>query len=239
MKIDLNCDVGESFGVYPLGVDEQIIPLVSSVNIACGYHAGDPLVMQKTVRLAVKVGAAIGAHPGYPDLQGFGRRTMSLQPEEIESMILYQIGALYAFVRAERGELIHVKPHGALYNQASADLRIATAIAKGVKRFSSELILVGLAGSAMIAAASEVGLHSYSEGFPDRGYDASGGLLPRGKEGAILTDPAQVARHAVELANGKLLHCDTLCLHGDHPRVIDNALLIRKAFLDAGIEIGR
>lgn len=238
MRIDLNCDVGESFGNYQIGVDEQIIPLVSSVNIACGYHAGDPLIMQKTILLAQKYGAGIGAHPGYPDLQGFGRRSISFKPDEIEAMVLYQIGALYGFCRANGAELVHVKPHGALYNQAAKDMVTAASIARAVKRFSPSLTLVGLSGSCMIDAAEEAGICALQEGFPDRGYASDGGLLPRGTPGSILSDPDDIARQAISLATREKPKIDTLCLHGDHPNVVVNALRIRKALSELNIEIG-
>jgi UPF0271 protein len=152
MKIDLNCDMGEGLGEYQLGYDDEIMPYISSANIACGYHAGNPLTMARTVRMAKEAGVAIGAHPSYPDLEGFGRREMNLAPEEVEAMVLYQIGALAAICRAEGVELNHVKPHGALYNQAARDIHLAEVIARAVKRFSHSLVLVGLAGSKLIEA---------------------------------------------------------------------------------------
>src|ERR1700690_202703 len=158
MKIDLNCDMGESFGQYNLGEDAAVMPFISSANIGCGLHAGDPLVMQTTIRLAKRHGVAIGAHPGWPDLQGFGRRDMNLTPDEAEAYVVYQIGALAAFAKAEGMQLRHVKPHGALYNQAARDRVLADAIARAVKRFDKDLILVGLAGSELIAAGLGIGL---------------------------------------------------------------------------------
>jgi 5-oxoprolinase (ATP-hydrolysing) subunit A len=239
MKIDLNCDVGEGFGGYRLGVDDLIIPLVSSVNIACGFHAGDPLIIQNTVKLAKKSGCAIGAHPGYPDVQGFGRRAMAIPYEEIEAMVLYQIGALYGFCRAEGCDLVHVKPHGALYNTAAKDLEAARSIARAVKRFSSSLVLVGLAGSDLIRAAKDEGLAVLSEGFPDRGYTEDGKLISRSLPGALLTDPEEIARHAVALVSMIENKVETLCLHGDHPGVVENAIRIRQKLAEQGIEIGQ
>lgn len=247
MKIDLNCDMGESFGAYSLGQDAAVMPLVTSVNIACGFHAGDPLVIEKTVRLAKQHGTAIGAHPGYPDLQGFGRRNMSLSADEVESMVLYQVGALAGFTRAAGVELVHVKPHGALYNQAAADRALAGAIARAVARFSRSLILVGLAGSALVEAARDAGLRAASEGFPDRAYQPDGSLRPRRLPGAVLESLDGVIAHAVELARegirvemdgqSKSIQVDTLCLHGDHPNAAENAQGVRAALQAAGVEI--
>jgi len=179
MKIDINCDMGESFGRYRLGQDEILITRITSANIACGFHAGDPIVMDKTVRLAIEHGVALGAHPSYPDLQGFGRRTMDMTPEEIEAIILYQVAALAGFVHAAGSELVHVKPHGAIYNFAAKNREAARAIASGVARYSKELILVGLAGSLLMDEAREIGLASASEGFPERGYNPDGSLMSR------------------------------------------------------------
>ena len=243
VKIDLNCDMGESFGRYTMGNDEAIMPFITSVNIACGMHAGDPLVMRQTVRLAKQNGVAIGAHPGWPDLQGFGRREMSLTPDEVEAFVLYQIGALTAFAKAEDVELHHVKPHGALYNQAVKDRSLANAIARAVKQVSVDLILVGLAGSGLVEAGVEAGLRVANEGFPDRSYNPDGTLMSRKIAGAIIESPEKVAAHAVRLAqegidlNGRRLRMDTLCLHGDNPHAVQNAKLVREALEKLGIEI--
>lgn len=243
MKIDLNCDLGESFGRYTLGDDASIMPLITSVNIACGFHAGDWLTMQATVRLAKRHGAAVGAHPGWPDLQGFGRRELSFSPEETEALVLYQVGALAAFAKAEGVELRHVKPHGALYNQSAREQGLAEAVARAVKRFSVDLALVGLAGSRSVEAAQEMGLRVLNEGFPDRGYASDGMLIPRGQPGALVTDAQEVAAHAVELAlhgiqfGEKRVRVDTLCLHGDNPRAVENARAVREALQNAGIEV--
>lgn len=230
MKIDLNCDMGEN-----IGNDEDIMPYISSANIACGFHAGDWNSMQATVRLAKRYDVAIGAHPGWKDIEGFGRREMSLPNEEVESLILYQIGALYAIAKAEGVELRHVKPHGALYNQAAKDRGLANVIAWAVKRFSGELILMGLAGSALIEAGLDAGLRVANEGFPDRNYNPDGTLVSRQQENAIIAAPEDVAIHAVQLArdgidfNGRLVQVDTLCLHGDHPHAAQNAKRVREA----------
>jgi UPF0271 protein len=186
VKIDLNCDLGESFGRYTLGEDEAVMQVITSVNIACGLHAGDPLVMDQTVRLAVRYGVSLGAHPGYPDLQGFGRRVMDLTSEEVEAFILYQVAALAGFARGAGKSLVHVKPHGALYNQAARDPRLAEAVARGVARFSRDLILVGLAGSVLLSAGQSVGLHVAAEGFPDRATNKDGSLRARREPGAVL-----------------------------------------------------
>ena len=243
MKIDLNCDIGESFGQYKLGEDEAVMPFISSANIACGLHAGDPLVMQTTIRLAKRHGVAIGAHPGWPDLQGFGRRDMNLTPDEAETFVLYQIGALAAFSKAEGVALRHVKPHGALYNQAAKDRTLADAIARAVKRFDKELILVGLAGSSLIAAGLGMGLRVANEGFPDRRYNPDGTLVSRKNPDAILESPEEVAAHAVALARdgidfaGKRVQVETLCLHGDNVHAAQSAKLVRDALSRSGIDI--
>ena len=187
-QVDLNCDLGESFGAYTIGLDDQVIPHVTSVNIACGAHAGDPSVMRNTVRCAHAAGVAIGAHPGYPDLMGFGRRALAMSPNDVYASILYQVGALAAFAKAEGAQLHHVKPHGALYNAAAKDATLAQAIAQAVKDFDDQLILVGLAGSESITAAQNVGLRTASEFFADRAYQENGALVPRTQANAVITD---------------------------------------------------
>lgn len=243
MRIDLNCDMGESFGHYQLGNDEAILPFISSANIACGLHAGDPVVMQHTVQAAIKHEVKVGAHPGYPDLQGFGRRKIALTPEEIEAFLIYQISALKGFVEAYGGKLHHVKPHGALYNQACTDRALATAIAQAVSLFDDTLILVGLAGSELVEMGSRHGLQTAAEGFPDRGYDHDGNLLPRGLSGALVTEPEQIAENAIKLAKeglvikGKEFKVDTLCLHGDHPHAAETAKLVKEHLRKAHIHV--
>ena len=243
MTIDLNCDMGESFGRYTLGADASVMPLITSANIACGLHAGDPSVMRRTIRLANEHGVSIGAHPGWPDLQGFGRREMSFSAEETESLVLYQIGALAAFCRAEGADLRHVKPHGALYNQAAKDRVLAEAIARAIKSFDPDLMLVGLAGSAMIDAGLALGLRVAHEAFPDRGYNPDGTLMSRAKAEALITDPREVAAHAVRLARegidfgGTHVGVETLCLHGDNTHAAENARLVRLALEEAGVEL--
>jgi len=247
MKIDLNCDMGESFGHYTLGTDAALMPYITSANIACGLHASDPLVMEQTVRLAREHGVGIGAHPGFPDLQGFGRRAMQLSAEEAEAFTLYQVGALAGFAQAAGVELVHVKPHGALYNQAAQDRSLAGAIARGVARFSRRLILVGLANSVSVEAGQDAGLPVAREAFADRAYEADGSLRSRRLPGAVLHDPAQAAEQAVRIAregvvvahNGEevAVQAETLCLHGDTPTALTIAQAIRQALRAAGVEV--
>lgn len=247
MKIDLNCDMGESFGVYTLGQDELILPYITSANIACGFHAGDPQVMARTVHLAAQAGVAIGAHVSYPDLVGFGRRDMNLSVDELESAVLYQLGALAAFTKSEGVELVHVKPHGALYNRAAVDEQYAAAIARAVSRFSRSLILVGLAGSKLVEIGRSQGLVTVNEGFPDRAYLPNGQLMPRNQDGAVLSDPQMVSDNALALAlhgieasiNEKVDHItiDTLCLHGDNHSAVENARQVRQKLLDNGFSL--
>jgi UPF0271 protein len=244
MKIDLNSDMGESFGRYTLGDDAALMPYVTSANVACGLHAGDPLVMGRTVELARQHGLSIGAHPGYPDLQGFGRRAMQLSPAEVEAFVLYQVGALAAFAG---DDLTHVKPHGALYNQAAQDPYLAHAIARALARFNSRLILVGLADSFLVQAGLEVGLPVAREAFVDRAYEDDGSLRSRKLPGAVLQDPAQAAAQALRIAregtvvaySGKIVpvQAQTLCLHGDTPSALEIAQAVRQALGDAGVQI--
>ncbi len=243
MRIDINCDMGESFGRYGLGNDSDVMSYISSANVACGLHAGDPVVMRRTVRLARQHGVGIGAHPSWPDLQGFGRREMAMAAVEVEAFVLYQIGALAGFAAAEGTKVGHVKPHGALYNQAAKDRELAEAIARAARGFDKSLVLVGLAGSAMIDAGLEVGLRVANEGFPDRRYNDDGTLVSRAQPNAIIESPQDVAAHAVKLAKegiefgGKRVKIQTLCLHGDNPRATENARLVREALENNGITV--
>jgi len=237
MRIDINCDMGESFGVYHLGNDAALLAFVTSANIACGFHAGDPQVMEASVRLAIQAGVRVGAHPGYPDLQGFGRRNMELAPAEVEALVLYQVAALAGFARAAGVELQHVKPHGALYNQAAGDPALAEAVARAVWRFSHEVVLVGLAGSALVAAGQAAGLPTWAEGFPEREYNPDGSLRSRKLPGAVVHDPARAAENAWRLATAGIaftragesynLPLDTLCIHGDSPNALAVAQAVR------------
>lgn len=245
--IDINCDMGESFGRYTLGNDAELMSLVSSVNIACGFHAGDALVMEATAAMAVRMGVAIGAHPGYPDLQGFGRRAMALSPREVEAMVLYQIAALAGIAHAVGTHIRHVKPHGALYNTACVDEATAQAVSRAVRRFSAELILVGLAHSVLLDAGREAGLQVAAEGFPERGYAPDGRLIERGKTGALIHDPQEAAQQAVFLATSRsgsgsssahgLIGVDTLCIHGDSPNAVNIAKAVRERLEKEGFEI--
>ena len=247
MRIDLNADVGESLGPWPMGDDAALIPLVSSVNIACGFHAGDPATIERTVALAIAAGAAIGAHPGYPDLAGFGRRDMAMSPGDLEAAVVYQVGAVATFARAAGGELRHVKAHGALYNRAAVDPATAEAVARAVRRCGRDLVLVGLAGSQLLAAGQAAGLRVAAEAFPDRAYEPDGTLRSRALPGAVLTDSAAIARRAVGMArDGRAeafdgsaiaLRPDTICLHGDTPGAAEHAHAVRAALEAAGIAV--
>ena len=247
MHIDLNCDMGESFGRYTLGDDATMLDVVTSANIACGLHAGDPSVMQATVALAAQKGVAVGAHPGYPDLQGFGRRAMAFTPTEIEATMLYQIGALAGFARAAGVPLVHVKPHGALYNVAARDQIFAEAIAQAVSAFDSGLIVVTLPNSALAHAALTAGLRVACEGFADRAHSEDGSLVPRSALGAVIHDPdlataraiRMVTRGEVEAITGKVipLHINTLCIHGDTPGAVAIASALRAALEAEGVVI--
>lgn len=250
MAIDLNCDMGESFGAYRLGSDEAIVALVSSVNIACGFHAGDPRTMRRTVRLAVAHGAAIGAHPGFPDLRGFGRRALACSPEEIGDDLTYQIGALQAFCAAHGSRLRHVKPHGALYNMAAGNEELVRAMARVIGRIDRTLLLVGLAGpenGRMAAIAAEEGIAMVFEAFPDRAYTAEGMLVSRQRPGAVIHDPLQAAERALRMVRDGVvaaidgtivtLAAQTLCIHGDNPQGVALAAAIRRRLEAAGIAI--
>lgn len=246
-KIDLNCDLGESFGVYQMGTDREIMEYVSSVNVACGFHAGDPSVMRRTVEMAAECGVAIGAHPGLPDLQGFGRRELRVSTRETEDLIIYQIGALDAFARASGTKLSHVKPHGALYNMIARDINLATATAAAVRAVDPGLFLYLPAGSAAVQVAMELGLTVIEEGFADRTYLPDGNLTPRSKEDALIGDPEEAGRRAVMMAAaGRTLCVDgtaialrpgTICIHGDKTNAADFAAAIVRALNTAGISI--
>jgi 5-oxoprolinase (ATP-hydrolysing) subunit A len=248
MRVDLNCDMGESFGAYVLGADAEIMPFITSANIAAGFHAGDPQVMDRTVALAAKSGVGVGAHPGFPDLVGFGRRVMSCTPDEVEAMVLYQVAVVAGFAQAHAVALRHVKPHGALYNMAAQDPSLALAIARGVARFDRGLTLVGLSGShAMQQAAQATGLRFAAEAFADRAYNPDGTLVSRQLPGSVLTDPAQAAAQVVRMVKEQIVlahdgtrvvvAAETICLHGDNPSAAANAKAIRAALEGSGIEV--
>lgn len=238
MNIDLNCDMGEN-----IGSDADIMPYITSANIACGFHAGDEATMRATVRLAKQYGVAVGAHPGWRDRAGFGRNEMHLPPGEVQALVLEQVRTLAVIAGEEGVELRHVKPHGALYNQAAKDRELADAVARAVKRVSGELVLVGLAGSGLVEAGAEVGLRAANEGFPDRNYNPDGTLVSRREPHALLETPDEIAEHALELVqhgidfNGRHARVETLCLHGDHPRAAENARTVYETLKRAGIGI--
>jgi UPF0271 protein len=248
-SIDLNCDMGESFGAYVIGEDEAMMECVSSVNIACGFHGGDPSVMKKTVAAAAKRGIAIGAHPGYPDLQGFGRREMKFSPDEIYDMVLYQVGALKAFATAAGSLLHHVKPHGALYNAAVKDKTIATAIARAVFDADKSLHFVGLSGSHLIKAGREIGLATVSEVFADRTYQDDGTLTSRTSAGAIIQSESLAAQQVLHMVLNKTVKTvsgseieiqpDSVCIHGDSKHALSFAREIVKQLKANHISIVR
>jgi len=246
MKIDINCDLGESFGNYKIGMDEQIMPYISSANIACGFHAGDPLVMKNTIQLAMKHHVGIGAHPGYPDLQGFGRRNLKMSYEELYTSVLYQISAIKGMTEALGGKLNHVKPHGALYNQAAKYEEVGAAIIDAVKTIDDQLILFGLADSAFLKQAEKAGLKTAHEVFADRAYMDDGSLVSRSIEGAVIHDVDLVKDQALETVNssvrsisGKRLNmrADTICIHGDNPSAVHIAKSIYTYLNEKGVEI--
>ena len=238
MKIDLNCDLGES-----AGNDEAIMPHITSANIACGFHAGDESVMRATVKLAKRYGVNIGAHPSWNDRENFGRLEMNVPADDAEGIVFQQISVLAEIAKAEGVALTHVKPHGALYNQAVTDRGLAVAIVRAVKRFGADLILVGLAGSRLCEAGAEAGIKVAGEGFPDRAYNPDGTLRSRSKPGAVIESPDEVAQNAVRLIRDGILFgkkrvfVDTLCLHGDNKRAAENAILLREVLTKSGIEI--
>lgn len=248
-KVDLNSDLGESFGLYKIGNDENVLKYVTSANIACGMHAGDPVVMSKTVKMAAENDVGIGAHPGYPDLQGFGRRNMALSPEEVKAFVVYQVGALQTFAKGEGKRLQHVKAHGALYNTAAKDIKIARAIAEGIKLVDPNLIILALANSKMVEAAHEVGLKVAQEVFADRAYNSDGTLVARGTPGAMIHDKEVAIPRVVKMVTeGKVtaitgeeinIQADSICVHGDNPEALKFVEEIREALVSAGVEITR
>ncbi|HJN87667.1 MAG: 5-oxoprolinase subunit PxpA [Dehalococcoidia bacterium] len=243
--IDLNCDMGESFGAYKLGHDEEVIKYITSANVACGFHASDPTWMRWTVQLAEEHGVAIGAHPGFPDLQGFGRRNMVVSPEEAKNDVIYQIGALAAFTKTKK--LQHVKPHGAMYNMAAGGGDLARAICEAVLEVDPEMILVVLTGTPWADLAEEMGLRVALEAFADRALNPDGTLVPRSLPGSVIHDPEElVARSIKMITEGKAtaisgeeisVRADTLCLHGDTPGAVQLAADLRSKLVAAGVEI--
>ncbi|WP_077619978.1 5-oxoprolinase subunit PxpA [Bacillus sinesaloumensis] len=245
--IDLNCDLGESFGAYKIGNDEQILSFISSANIACGFHAGDPYVMNQTVGLAKKFNVAVGAHPGFQDLVGFGRRAMSISPHDVYNLVLYQIGALAAFCQAHDVQLTHVKPHGALYNMAAVDTSLAESIAKAVLAFDSSLALYGLAGSKLIEAGEKYGLKTVSEVFADRTYQPDGTLTPRAEPNAVIHDSHESIKQVLQMVKEQTVQtvcgetipikADSICVHGDNSHALQFVQELRHALNLEGITI--
>lgn len=246
-KVDLNCDLGESFGNYKLGSDEEVIPYISSANIACGFHASDPVVMNNTVSLAKECKVSVGAHPGFADLVGFGRRKMDISSKEAKYLVQYQIGALKAFCTAHGIAMKHVKPHGALYNMAAKDLNLALAICEGIYEVDPELILLALYGSKMIEAAKATGLRVASEVFADRAYNEDGSLVDRSKAGAVITDEElaikrvirMIKENKVETINGVdiAVKADSICVHGDGIKALEFVKKIKDTLESENIEI--
>ena len=250
IRIDMNSDVGESFGVYKLGLDEEVIPHITSANIACGFHAGDPGVMRKTVMLAKQFGVEVGAHPGFPDLMGFGRRNVDATLEEIQDYVVYQTGALQAFALSQGLKLQHVKAHGSLYNMAVVNPKIWDAMAEAIAEVDREIILVVLASSereALLEIGKRHGLRLAFEAFPDRAYTREGSLVSRREKGAVIHDHEVVAKRALKMATeGRVvpidgseieLKADTLCVHGDNPAAVQMVKKIREDLKAAGVEV--
>lgn len=246
-SIDLNADLGESFGRWVLGDDRALLASISSANVACGGHAGDPDVMRRTVAWAAEAGVAVGAHPGLADLAGFGRREMAIAPAEAENLVLAQVGALAAIARAEGARLQHVKPHGALYTMAARNRELAEAVCRAVAAVDRDLLIFGAPGSELLAAAGRAGLAVAAEGFADRGYEPDGSLTPRTRPGAVLHDPETIARRAVRMARHGVvtdttgedlpMRVATLCVHGDTPGAATLAARLRDALLQDGIKV--
>jgi UPF0271 protein len=245
--IDINCDMGESYGAWKIGADAAVMPFVSSANVACGFHGGDPATIRGTVRLAVDQGVAIGAHPSLPDLQGFGRRAMKISPQDMYDLVVYQAGAVEAFARAAGARLHHVKCHGALYNMAANDEGLAEAMARAVRDLGGSVMLYALSNSKMMHIAKQSGLRVAGEVFADRGYADDGTLAPRGTQGAMIEDAGVAAERAVVMVEKRLVTSlsgkaipvspDTLCLHGDQPGAVAFAKAIRKAFAQRGVDV--
>ena len=246
-QIDLNCDLGESFGNYKIGLDEEVISYISSANIACGFHASDPLTMNHTVELAKKAGVCVGAHPGFPDLVGFGRRNMDVSPKEAKAMVQYQIGALDSFCRAQGIKMHHVKPHGALYNMAGKDLKLALAICEGIYEVNPELILLALSGSKMIEAAKSIGLKVAREAFADRAYEEDGSLVSRTKEGAMILDENESIKRVIRMIKENKVKAitgidipikvDSICIHGDGIKALEFVRKIKSSLEEENIKI--
>lgn len=246
-RVDLNCDLGESFGSYTIGNDDQVIPLITSANVACGYHASDPVVMDQTLSMIKEAGIRIGAHPGFPDLMGFGRRNLSVSPTEAKAYVLYQLGALDAFCRVHGMKMQHVKPHGALYNMAAKDYELSRAICEGIQEFDPQLIVLALSGGELVRAAKDMGLRTALEVFADRAYEEDGSLVNRRKEGAMITDEDLAVARVVRMVKEKKvtavtgkdipIQADSVCVHGDGAKALAFVEKIRRALTEEGVEI--
>lgn len=246
-KVDLNSDVGESFGNYTIGCDELVVPLITSANVACGYHAGDPQVLRKTIAIAKEGGIHVGAHPGYPDLMGFGRRNLAVSPAEVKDYVTYQLGAMDAFCKAAGMKMQHVKPHGAMYNMAAKDYDLAKAICEAIKEFNPDLIVMALCGGQLLKAAQDLGLRAASEVFADRAYEEDGTLVNRRKPGAMVTDEniaierivRMIKEEKVEAITGKdiPIKADSICVHGDGEKALLFVQKIREKLAEEGIDI--
>lgn len=246
-RVDLNSDLGESFGRYTLGNDDKIIPLITSANVACGYHASDPVVMDETLKMAKEAGIRVGAHPGFPDLMGFGRRNMNISQKEAKAYVLYQLGALDAFCRTNGLKMQHVKPHGALYNMAAKDYNLSIAICEAIKEFDDSLIVMALSGGELVRAAKDMGLRVALEVFADRAYEEDGTLVARTKEGAMITDENEAIARVIRMIKEQKvtaitgkdipIKADSICVHGDGAKALAFVEKIRKALTDENIEI--
>lgn len=246
-KVDLNSDLGESFGAYTIGCDEKVLSQVTSANVACGWHAGDPLVLDRTLALAKANGVAVGAHPGYPDLMGFGRRDMNLTSEEAYDYVLYQLGAFSAFAKKHGLPIQHLKAHGALYNTAGKDMSLALAICRAVKDFDPDIIMLGQAGSKLMAAAEELGLRFAGEFFADRAYEENGSLVSRKKPGAMIEDEEEAILRVIRaVKEGKVkaitgqdipVKADSICVHGDGPKALAFTSRIRERLTAEGVAL--
>ncbi|MEM6806060.1 MAG: 5-oxoprolinase subunit PxpA [Bacteroidota bacterium] len=244
-EIDINCDMGESFGNFKIGNDEAVFPFITSANIACGFHGGDPVHMEKTIKLALKHGVKIGAHPGYPDLAGFGRRAMQLKPDELRAIIKYQVSAIKGMAESLGGKLAYVKPHGALYNKASNSQAETRAIISGIREISPDLIFMGLAGSIMEKVAIEEGIAFAAEAFADRRYESNGRLMSRAKEGSVLKDVEIASDQVLSIAKDQKLmaagevelevKAQSICIHGDNPSAVDILKAIDRKLAAQGI----
>jgi len=248
IKIDLNCDLGESYGEFKVGNDEKIMPHITSANIACGFHAGDPMTIAKTINLAKKHKVAVGAHPGYPDLMGFGRRDMQLTSEEAKNYVIYQVSALQGFARTANLSLQHVKPHGALYNMAVKDEKLSKAMVEAVKAVSSDLIVFAPPSSALANVAAKYGLCVAYEFFADRAYNSNGSLVSRKQPNAIIQEPKKVIERVAKVirektvlaANGEVVNLGevhTICVHGDTPNAVELTKILKKRLIKTGIDV--